>query len=940
MDVKGIFRSADGSFSTPNAARKLLHLFAILVGGSLIAIACLFLRSVFSGEVSERSDHMNQAVTEAQHFFSTRQMLLNVLALTSVRNVIMAPDNTIAVPTEENHIVLGDEKQSWSMWLSKRIQGYMRQNSVNLLYVSAGENPKIRRLFNVSSVDAPVPEYVLQHLVAQPQELGMDYQHIWLKDQGSVDSPLYVFCRLDARTQNSGWLGLEIQIPDMIEALDKPETGDFILLDGSGNAFFSMASEPVSYSSNQLKFDFSFGFVGPGLIPSKLAIRKRIDFSDWQIVYALDISSLLWVLFWPSVVSVFLCATLIWALRYLVLRIDRRLILPASQRIEELVESEAFSRKVIHIAPVALCILRRQDGSVVFENSLSQQWLGDGDERNRLSQDWIRRAFNDIEKASTDDFKTAKGRHLNLSFAATRYEREDVLICAFSDISAHKQVELALEQARQLADAANEAKSLFLATMSHEIRTPLYGVLGTLELLGKTELNARQQNYLKVIEGSSANLLQLICDVLDVSKIEAGEMKLDVNQFSPVALTQDAVLSYAGVAQAKGVQVLSCIDSKTPDWLNGDAPRIRQILNNLLNNAVKFTDNGKITLRLMVDDFTDDHVTVSWQVADTGSGISAEAQRTLFEPFFQASKTTNLVAGTGLGLSISKRLINLMGGSIRLVSEPGLGSSFTVQIRLDRPASTSADASMESLLFEPVYVVSTVRELAQSVTGWLCRWGANAQLCGVSEALEADEKAVLLELHVGRFKSALQAAWSGHKVIACSEVFSPQAGDDNSTYVNLNKLQELRQAVASVQCLEHNGYLAIQPVDSDYTVLGLHVLVAEDNVVNRLILRDQLEVLGCTVELAGDGEEALMRFQQSSFDLILTDINMPRMNGYELAEALRGQGCDAPIIGATASALVEEKNRCLASGMSQCLIKPFALPALHDCLLPYARKTP
>jgi two-component system capsular synthesis sensor histidine kinase RcsC len=938
VNIKEFFRPVDASFSTPHAARKLLHLFAMVVSGSVIAIACLYLRSIFSNEVSERSDHMNQAITEAQHFFASRQMLLNVLVLSSVRNVTMAAENTIAVPTEERHIVLGDAKKSWSIWLSKRIQGHMRQNAANLLYVSGRKNPVVRRLFTVSPASAEVPDSVLRQLVAPPQELGTNYEHVWLKDHTVADSPLYVFSRLDARTPDSGWLGLEIQIPDMMNELENGESGDFILLDGSSTVLFSMASEPVRYSPSQLQSDFSFGFIGTGFIPNKLAIRKRMDFSDWQIVYAFDLGSLLWVLLWPLLISVLLCGALIWLLRYLVQRIDRRLIVPASQRIEELVESEAFSRKIIHIAPVALCVLRRQDGSVVLENSLAQQWLGAGDERNRLSRGWIRRAFDDIEKDSTDDFETAGGRQLYLSFAATRYEREDVLICAFSDISARRQVELALEQARQSADAANEAKSLFLATMSHEIRTPLYGVLGTLELLARTELNHRQQNYLKAIEGSSANLLQLICDVLDVSKIEAGQMTLELDRFSPLALTQEAVLSYAGVAQGKGIQMFSCIDPGIPDWLNGDAPRIRQVLNNLLNNAVKFTDSGRITLRLRVDDGDDERVTLSWQVSDTGQGISAEDQRVLFEPFCQASKNTNVVAGTGLGLSICNRLVDLMNGTIRLVSEPGLGTSFTVQLTLERRDAMATDKTYEPLLFAPVYVASPVRELAQSISGWLSRWGANAQLYTADDGLQIQDGAVLLELHLGRFRRPLVADWAGSRVIACSEVFNLQSETEACQCVNFNSLQELRRAVAQAQSRDQRSVQS-QPSrgSSPDGELDMHVLVVEDNVINRLILRDQLEVLGCKVELASDGLEALQRVHEAAFDLILTDINMPRMNGYELAQQLREQGYATPIIGATASALLEDRERCLASGMNQCLIKPFALPALHACLMPYAK---
>ncbi|CUS14458.1 unnamed protein product, partial [Tuber aestivum] len=428
----------------------------------------------------------------------------------------------------------------------------------------------------------------------------------------------------------------------------------------------------------------------------------------------------------------------------------------------------------------------------------------------------------------------ADGRHLFLSFAPTRYQREEVLICAFSDISERKQVELALQQARTLADAANEAKTLFLATMSHEIRTPLYGVLGTLELLARTDLNSQQRGYLNAIEGSSANLLQLICDVLDVSKIEAGQLSLELSVFSPLELVQEVIQGYAGAAQSKGLQLFACLDPQLPDHVRGDVTRIRQILNNLLNNALKFTESGRIVLRLRLESREGERALLQWQVVDTGKGIAAHDQQYLFEPFFQASGNANVVAGTGLGLSICKRLVHLMNGTLRVVSEPGLGSSFTFILPLEQ---------VDEYADEP--------------------W-ARAQ--GIEE----------------------------------------------------NRSPTPCEAPAEIN-------------------LNLRLLVAEDNLINQLILRDQLEELGCTVVLAGDGIEALSLWGETAFDMILTDVNMPRMNGYELTEQLRRLGCSLPIIGATANAMLDEAERCLNAGMDHCLVKPFTLRALYQCLQPYQR---
>ncbi|EXF95612.1 sensor histidine kinase [Pseudomonas fluorescens HK44] len=935
MKLRQFIHPLDPSFSTPKAARKLLHLFAFALVMVFYAGAYSYLSSTLNEEISLRRSYMNAAISDAQSFFISRQTLLKTLGLATVRNVTEPVTSVSAVSGEEVHISLGTGEQNWSLWLTRRMIDYLRHSKVNLLYVGEADHSKVVRLFTARE---PVPE-ILPQLLARLRAAHIDYDvrsdDLWLTDQQRQGSPLYIFTRLDERSTQSGWLGLEVESPDLLSALQNENAGQFMLLDSEGQLIFDSAeSRPPSVGLKQLPAPQSFGFVGRDWLPDHLAIRKQLGYSDWQIVYAIDVFSLLPVLIMPLLISLLLCGAMTWLMSWLVRRIDQRLIIPAGHRIEALVESEAFSRAVIQIAPVALCVVRRQDGEVVLENPLYQQWLGDSEERQQLCRDWIRCGFDELEQNSNDELQIANGRHLYLSFAPTRYKREDVLICAFSDISARKQVEMALDQARRMADTANEAKTLFLATMSHEIRTPLYGVLGTLELLARTELSEQQKSYLRAIEGSSANLLQLICDVLDVSRIEAGQLELESSRFSTLALIEDVIQGYAGAAQSKGLQLFACIDPQLPDWLNGDVTRIRQILNNLLNNALKFTDSGRIILRVRLESRDDERAMLHWQVSDTGKGISNDDQKHLFEPFYQAGGNTNVVAGTGLGLSICKRLMHLMNGTMRVVSEPGLGSSFTLRLPLEQLPAQGAQVFADELLPEIVYVVSPIRELAESICGWLRRWGARTQV-GAPKATESLAGAVLLELHPGRLEAPLTPQWTGARVMAAGDIHGSDLRDEIGP-VSFNCLRELHRAVSaaqgqSMQCMA-------QPVKSRPVFnLGIHILVAEDNVINQLILRDQLGELGCTVELANDGETALELWRNSSFDLILTDVNMPRMNGYELAIQLRHLDCSLPIIGATANAMREEGERCLEAGMNQCLIKPFALRTLYNCLEPYQR---
>ena len=390
------------------------------------------------------------------------------------------------------------------------------------------------------------------------------------------------------------------------------------------------------------------------------------------------------------------------------------------------------------------------------------------------------------------------------------------------------------------------------------------------------------------------------------------------------------VQGYSGAAQAKGLQLFALIDSTVPQWLSGDVTRIRQILNNLLNNALKFTDNGKIVLRLKMDSRDDERVMLHWQVSDTGKGIAHEEQARLFEPFYQIESAKNVVAGTGLGLSICKRLMHLMNGSMRIVSEPGLGSSFTLHLPLEQVSEPLHNHPLGELSPDVIYVVSPLRELAECYCGWLRRWGARAQL-GAPKPGEAPEDAVLLELHPGSARQRLEPDWTGPVVVAASDMSVMPDLDTKRWHVDLNSLQDVYQALSTAQGMRVNTPIEAGAGKSDLK-LNLRILVAEDNVINQLILRDQLEELGCSVTLASDGLEALGLWQEGRFDLVLTDVNMPRMNGYELAAQLRAMKVALPIIGATANAMRDEGERCLSAGMDYCLIKPFTLHTLYNCL--------
>ena len=632
----------------------------------------------------------------------------------------------------------------------------------------------------------------------------------------------------------------------------------------------------------------------------------------WTAVYRISYDSFFHYAKW-QLLSIFGVALLCVYVGWLVNRWYRlRVVRPAEQAHRQVIESEIFSRAVIDTAPTGLCVVRQSDNRMLLANKRAQVWLGNSQYISRL----IREQQADMGEACVE----VGGRYLHVSFGSTRYQGQDVIVCAFSDVTGHKDDAAALTRARQQAEEASQAKTTFLATMSHEIRTPLYGVLGTLELLELTPLDRRQQVYLNTISRSSSTLLQLISDILDVSKIEAGQMALEPGRFCPLDMVEDVVDAYAAAAEGKGLQIYACIDPQVPDQLDGDQSRIRQILNNLLNNAIKFTDYGRVVLRLKVVQRDTQHVTLQWQVTDTGVGISEAQQQRLFEPFYQVFNGHSS-GGTGLGLSICMRLSELMGGQLRVVSEPGLGSSFSLLLSLPILEGTLPAVSDLQLRPSPVYVRAPVTELAESTCGWLNRWGAQA-LVASAGTINPSPGAVLVDLLPGRHASL---EWNGPRVIGV-----PGAGQPEHTpqgwQVGVHMIRGLARAVMLAQLGRVAADTGRVPLSREK--LALRVLVAEDNPINQTILKEQLEELGCRVVLASHGQEALSLWSPDAFDVVLTDVNMPIMNGYELAGAIRQQDAHIPIIGVTANAMREEGERCIAVGMNARMVKPMTLQTL------------
>ncbi|WP_167353552.1 response regulator [Kosakonia oryziphila] len=655
-------------------------------------------------------------------------------------------------------------------------------------------------------------------------------------------------------------------------------------------------------------------------------VLKVTDKTDnWTGVYLLSYSSFFRNNLWLPLGTLLIIIISILGSTLYMRWYNSRVIKPAQQAQRDILESEAFNRTLIQTAPMALCIIARDNGHVVFANPLALELMGatagEPLPKTKAMTALLKQIKHTVKDGTIDRLDISPERTLYVAYAPTRYMQQDVILCIFADVSSHAQIERNLLKARKAAEEANEAKSTFLATMSHEIRTPLYGALGTLELLSLTQLTHRQRQYVDRIEDASQILLQIISDILDISKIEAGQLQLEQTTFNPRELIQSCTGAYAGMAYRKGLLLFSVIATDIPHKVIGDPTRLRQILSNLISNAIKFTETGFVIVRLNLLNNSSSEAHLSLEVCDSGVGISKERQEKLFTPFYLASTEHHILGGAGLGLSICARLAELMNTKIQLKSESMLGSKFFFELNL--VTVTDEEPVEPELNHAKIWVRTPHPELTANICGWLNSWGANTTAVDTIPKI-SDESSIMLDILHRPHNETVD--WNGRYLALFL------SGETGTSEIDAYSISSIG---FGIDHLIHDK-AAIHPPKADIHRFHLRVLVAEDHPLNRITLKEQLEQLGCEVTLAEDGEEALALWDITPYDMVLTDVNMPYMNGYELARKLRSEGASQPIIGVTANAMRDEEQRCVESGMNGWLVKPIELRELVSLLCQYS----
>lgn len=750
-----------------------------------------------------------------------------------------------------------------------------------------------------------------------------------------------------------------------IDQLREVSKSDLTVVTGEGKVVFGTGtaaeSEAVASSFRPLQViqpaDSSTAEYRKG---GRFFVAESIAGTDWTLVRSYSWLDILHDEGLPMLVASALAALLLAMLWWLLIRQDRSVFAPVLARAKRVYQSEVLNRTMIETSPVGLCVIAIADAAPLLQNDLVRDYAIDIPDPDttfyrRLLQDYSNATQLVNGRPQSREFGFAlvdqhgQGvRHLLVAAMPIVYRDQKALFCVLRDVTARIELEDYLRRARQdseqaklAAESASRAKTSFVATMSHEIRTPLNGILGHLELLGRSHLEPAQRERLDRIRFSADTLLGIISDVLDFSRIEAGQLDIDPIPFELRPLIEQTALLYAPAAQRKGVRLYYGVQPGLAPGYVADVHRIRQVLNNLVSNAVKFTESGRIVLRVkQVPSESRETARLRFDVIDSGIGMTDEQRQQVFQPFSQADASiSRRFGGSGLGLTLCQQISELMNGQIEVQSTWSVGSVFSFEL----PVFVDEHAQMLNTLplaKRRIALLSAAAEWRAEIAPLLTGWGAEVVVAGHPSELDPDwvteaDAMVIFGAWPAWGSEADNLVVLARRVVKATidGPLVPQMHD------GVRHISCYSSAALEAALLEAESEM---PLPSDHLVgdaQSTHtkdrsgtVLLVDDNPVNRELIQQQLETLGYSVDTAEDGMVALRLWREGRYEIVLTDINMPNMNGYELTEKLRARGVRVPILAVTATALASEKGRCKQAGINDLLLKPISLERLGEAL--------
>ncbi|MBU0526615.1 MAG: response regulator [Gammaproteobacteria bacterium] len=930
--------ASSSGFRTPVV---LLRLLTLSLYSCIAIIASSIMYWSITDTLSNYRRQMNEAAFNAQYFVTQQDSLLKSISTSTVRNTESTLISIFQMPRSLSGSQLrgfplehdGIHYQ-WTLILTERDLVDIDSTQNKLVYLSPDQS-QIHKLFISdifgaelkldSSFNGRWDQDAAQGLLNQ----NTGRKALWLSASEGNSKKIYLLRPVNDFNSEDGWLGLELSQIEHAFTPSKRYQGKYVLYDAAGAAVLNSSSWdiPEALAHFQAAED-TFGIKWKHGLPEYIVLNKSVGGSGWRLVYYLPTTQLLHDTLLPLYVTaqstLLLCFGIFLGARY----VRRHLVEPAARYHHALSESVSLNSRIIEVAPVGLCLVRCDNGSLILSNESGRKWLASIPERLKGIISSYQNGIHTFEHELSD------GRSIQLTCAAIGYSGTAAVLCCMSDVTEFKRTEQSMLLAKNLSDQASREKTLFLSTLSHEIRTPMYGILGSLEMLRTTQLSVQQSDYLEASQQASSALMRTINDSLDMSLIESGRLVLNKESFSPVHLVEEVALNYSARARSKGLQLYVTLDPRTPDRVIGDGGRIRQILNNLLSNAIKFTESGHVILRLHCEHEVGDNWQLRFQVVDTGPGIADEFQPNLFEPYYRVpGRVSQNTAGTGLGLAICSRLAQMMFGSLEVFSEPGLGSSFDLSLLLAH-CSTPLKPTLLVSDITPVYVYGDVPEVVQNLCQWLHRWGFLAVAYTHGMDVKTN-KSVLVEAFLGASKPVV---WSGPRVIMRAPGIQPlqrQAG--NSWIVRTFSLDSMLGAVTQAQ----TGIVTkmrLSPSRDRMLKMNLKLLTVDDSPMALQVILQQTTYLGNQVVAVKNAVDALEHADLMSFDAVLTDLQMQHLDGLAFARTLRERGFLGPIIGISGETSPELRTCCESAGIRHLLVKPVPLDALFEVLQSVKRK--